>query len=134
MITLSCSGYNVGKEYGKLHVKTRLKNVIQIGNFTNCILTKRILTKRILTKCILTKHIHTKRILTQCILTLNKYYTKTYTNIPGFSLSASSYFSFFSTGAREKIWEHMFSTGIHSVEYMFSDSIRCVSIRFVRMR
>jgi hypothetical protein len=28
-----------------------------------------------------------------CILTLNVYHTKTYTNIPGFSLSASSYFS-----------------------------------------
>jgi hypothetical protein len=45
-------------------------------------------TKQILMKRILTKHI-----LTQCILTLNVYFTKTYTNIPGFSLSASSNFS-----------------------------------------
>jgi hypothetical protein len=58
------------------------------GNFT-----KRIRTKRILTKGILTKRILTKRMLTQSILTLNVYSTKTYTNIPGFSLSASSYFS-----------------------------------------
>jgi hypothetical protein len=50
-------------------------------------------TKRILPKCILMKRILTKRILTQCILTLNIYSTKTYTNIPGFSLSVSSYFS-----------------------------------------
>jgi hypothetical protein len=54
------------------------------GNITKRILTKRILTKRILTKRILTECIITKRILTQCILTLNVYYTKTYTNIPGF--------------------------------------------------
>jgi hypothetical protein len=40
-----------------------------------------------------TKRILTKRILTQCILIQNVCYTKTYTNIRGFALSASSYFS-----------------------------------------
>jgi hypothetical protein len=66
------------------------------GNFTKHILTKRILTIRILTKRILTE-----RILTQCILTLNVYYTKTYTNIPGFSLSLCFFlFIVYTTGVR----------------------------------